>query len=196
MPNRNSSAERDPFAEWDPLRRLRLGDVAPFEAFCLNVEGRLLAYLNGLTKNAQEAEDLAQESLFRLYTMICENRVQPPKGSPSGLLFSIAHNVAMDSHRRLKHVVALDTRRTPAPATSAEQSLLRDQIGLAMEQLPENHRDALMLREFGSLSYREIAGALGASLSEVKVWIYRARTRMSQLLDRDGQYIGEQRHEM
>ncbi len=196
MPNRDLHAERHPFAEWDPLRRLRLGDLAPFEAFCLNVEGRLLAYLNVLTKNRQEAEDLAQETLFRLYTLICENRIKPAKGSPSGLLFSIAHNLAIDARRRAKHVVDLDTRRPPAPANGVEQSLLRDQIGLAMEELPENHRDALMLREFGSLTYREIAGSLGASLGEVKVWIHRARARMSQLLDHDGQYIGEHRHEM
>jgi DNA-directed RNA polymerase specialized sigma24 family protein len=48
-----------------------------------------------------------------------------------------------------------------------------------------------MLREFGELSYAEIAETLGASLAEVKVWIHRGRTRLTQLLDRDGQFVGK-----
>jgi len=50
----------------------------------------------------------------------------------------------------------------------------------------------VMLREFGQLNYGEIAQALGASLDQVKVWIYRARKGLAQVLDRYGQFIGDQ----
>jgi DNA-directed RNA polymerase specialized sigma24 family protein len=53
-----------------------------------------------------------------------------------------------------------------------------------------------MLREFGDLSYEEIAKTLGASLAEVKVWIHRGRKGLAQLLDRDGQYLGKNAHEL
>lgn len=49
-----------------------------------------------------------------------------------------------------------------------------------------------MLRVWGELSYAEIADTLGATPAEVKIWLYRARKRLAELLDRDGQYI-EQR---
>ena len=70
-----------------------------------------------------------------------------------------------------------------------------EQIENALAELPENHRSALMLREFGELSYSEIAAALDATVDRVKVWIYRGRKQLAQLLDRDGQYVESNRHD-
>ena len=72
--------------------------------------------------------------------------------------------------------------------------MLREEIGRALADLPESHRSALMLREFGDLSYAEIAETLGVTTGVVKTWIYRARRRLADLLDRDGQYVGERNH--
>lgn len=182
--------------DWQAMREVRRGNLVGFEAFCLRVEGSLLGYLRHLIQNQQEAEDLAQEALFRLYTLAVEGRIRPSKGSPSALLFSIAHNLAIDSHRRNEKVAILEPRSAAHPSPVVEQSLLRDQIALALAKLPENHRNAILQREFGGLSYKEIAQSLGSSLNEVKVWIHRARTRLAELLDRDGQYIGERQHEL
>lgn len=176
--------------EAELVRRATRGDVPAFEAFCARVEGSLFGYAFGMTRDAQEAEDIVQESLLRLYRVLRESRLRAA-GSARTLVFSIAHNLAVDHLRRRGRVVPLEDRRPAAASEAAERALLREQVEQALAELPESQRSALMLREFGGLAYAEIASALGASLDEVKVWIYRARKRLAQLLDRDGQYVGE-----
>lgn len=168
------------------------GDLDAFEAFCVRVEAPVFTYLNRLVRNASDAEDLSQEALLRLYTMAREKRIRVTDGSPRALLFRIAHNLAMDHFRRSKHKPELMPTE-PGPADDVvSRSLLREQIDMALAELPDAHRNAIMLREFGDLSYAEIAEMLGATLDQVKVWIYRARKKLAMLLDRDGQYIGTQ----
>jgi RNA polymerase sigma factor (sigma-70 family) len=58
----------------------------------------------------------------------------------------------------------------------------------ALNRLPAKMRMVLILREYGDLNYREIAGILGISEGNVKVRAFRARERLAQLLDGE---IGE-----
>jgi RNA polymerase sigma-70 factor (ECF subfamily) len=169
--------------------RAARGDAAAFEAFCARVESSLFGYAWGMTRQAQEAEDVVQESLLRLYRVLLRDAA----GARS-LVFATAHNLCVDHLRRRRRVVPLDERRSPRASEAAESALLQEQVQRAMTELPESQRSALMLREFGELSYEEIATALNANRGEVRTWIYRARKRLAQLLDRDGQYIGENRH--
>lgn len=171
--------------------RLCKGDINAFEALCLMLEQPLFAYLLRLVRDRSEAEDLAQEALLRLFRMAREGRL---RGEPRPLVFSIAHNLAVDFHRRANKVVAFNPSRPPPASRKAERALCREAIDKALARLPETHRSALMLREFGELNYAEIAETLGVSAGVVKTWIYRARRRMAQLLDRDGQYVGERSH--
>ncbi len=169
------------------LRRLRRGDAAAFEALCAELEGPLFNYALKQVRDWNDAEDIAQESLLRLLAAARRGKL---KSSPRGYAFSIAHNLAVDLNRRRNRVIVLSPQRPAQPGRTAEQALLRDQVHRALAELPEDHRSALLLREFGGLSYAEIAAVLGASLEQVKVWIFRARRRLGELLDRDGQYVG------
>lgn len=174
------------------------GDRMGFEALCAHIEAPLLGYVTKmLDGNVSEAEEVAQEALFRLYQALRAGRV---KGALRPYVFSVAHNLAMDAGRKKRRIAPLDSSVivpwTPGEhsAKPAERALLREQIDKALAALPESHRSALMLREFGELRYDEIAETLGVSLEQVKVWIYRARKRLAELLDRDGQYVGEEQH--
>jgi len=187
MGRRHSSAEKSE-AEYRLFQRIRRGDVASFEAFCVRVEGPLFGYVLRLVKDRTEAEDIAQEAFLRLYRAAGLGKLNR---APRPYLFSIAHNLATDFHRRRKNVVPLRATEAASAAREAERSLLREQIDKALAALPESHRSAIMLREFGELSYADIANTLGATLDQVKVWIHRARKRLAELLDRDGQYVGE-----
>ncbi len=182
------------------IGRVCQGDVAAFEALCLRLERPLFGYLLRLVKNPTEAEDLAQEALFRLYQTARDGRIRVRKGSPRALVFNIAHNLAMDFHRRTRNVAPPVAGQAggaadAAPASAkAVRAVLREQIDQALANLPESHRSALMLREFGELSYADIAQTLGVTPGVVKTWIYRGRRRLADLLDRDGQYVGERNH--
>ena len=58
-----------------------------------------------------------------------------------------------------------------------------------MEQLPENLKAPLILREFGGLNYKEIATSLGISESNVKIRIFRGREALGKLLPVGDVYV-------
>ncbi len=177
---------------------MKRGDITEFEALCAQIEAPLLGYAaKMLDGNTSEAEEIAQEALFRAYQALRAGRI---KGALRPYVFSVAHNLAMDAARRTRRAAPLDgsviVPWTPAAHAErpAERALLREQIDKALATLPASQRSALMLREFGGLRYDEIAETLDASIEQVKVWIYRARKRLAEVLDQDGQYVGEQHH--
>jgi RNA polymerase sigma-70 factor (ECF subfamily) len=176
-------------------KRVCAGDVNAFELLCTRLEGPLYGYAYGMVRNSHEAEDIVQEALFRLYREMRARKLRPG-GSARSYVFAIAHNLAVDSRRRTQPIVPLDASFPAPEGNSAESFVLREQLNHALADLPANHRSALMLREFGDLSYAEIAKTLGGSLAEVKVWIHRGRKGLAQLLDRDGQYLGKNAHEL
>lgn len=175
-------------------QRLRRGDTAAFEALCAQIEAPLYSYALRVVAEPSEAEDIAQEALFRLYVALRDGRVN---GAPRRYVFAVAHNLAMDwlrkTTRARRPIVPARTFEPPVAAARAERTLLRTEIEKALAALPGAHRSALMLREFGEMSYAEIAETLEASVGQVKVWIYRGRRRLAELLDRDGQYVGGQK---
>lgn len=177
----NSSASTDERGYKDEL--------ASFEAWCCELEGPLYGYLARLVQSCQEAEELAQETLLRLFRMWQANQVRRKDGAPRPLAFSIAHNLAIDAIRRRQRTPRLEPQGN-SETHSPRDVLLQDEIAKAVACLPEQHRAALLLREYGELRYAEIAHTMDASTDAVKVWVHRARKRLAQLLDREGQFVG------
>ncbi len=170
------------------------GELHAFDQFCRDIEPPLYSYLLRLVKQRPEAEDLAQETLLRVFQAAKAGRLRSMGTGPRAFAFTTAHNLAIDLFRRNSRTPP-EPRAEEAPASNAaERSLLRDEIDKALAGLPANHASAILLREFGGLPYAEIAAIHGVSPGAVKTWIYRARRALAQVLDRDGQYIGDQRH--
>jgi RNA polymerase sigma-70 factor (ECF subfamily) len=174
------------------FQRAKHNRLGEFERLCGEIEAPLFSYARRLTGDPCEAEDVAQEALLRLFRAMQGGR--PPQ-SPRAFVFSIAHNLAMDVHRKRQRKPMPEAREAPSPETMVARSLLRAEIERALDALPADQRAALLLREFGELSYAEIAQTMSVEVSMVKTWIFRARRKLSTLLDRDGQYIGENRPE-
>ena len=182
-------------AEQELLDRLRKGDAAAFDRLCLQLETPLFSYVRNMVKDRCEAEDIAQEAMLRLYIAAREGKV---RSAPRAYAFSTAHNLAVDAQRRSRRN---GSPEAPAPepagqhnaaSASVERRMLREEIDKALAMLPEGQRSSVMLREFGGLNYAEIAQTLGVSTDQVKVWIYRARKHLAQMLDRCGQFVGGQ----
>lgn len=170
------------------LDRVQSGDAGAFEALIAEIEAPLFGYALNMVRNRAEAEDIAQESLFRLYKAARAGQV---RRAPRAYVFSTAHNLAVDYQRRQLNMAPEPLKSSVAASVGAERTLLRAEIHKALAALPVDHRSALMLREFGGLSYAEVAAALNASQEQVKVWIYRARRKLVRLLDREGQFLGD-----
>jgi RNA polymerase sigma-70 factor (ECF subfamily) len=108
-------------------------------------------------------------------------------------LYRIAVNAALDSSRREKASVDIDTFEMAAPGDSLEACLEKQErirfIQQAVLRLPDASRVVIILREFEGLSYREIAEALDISMGTVMSRLNYARTRMSVMLNQEEEVV-------
>lgn len=137
----------------------------------------LIAY--SYSRNAEDAADLAQEVRLRVLEKGAGFR---GAARPETWIYRIAVNVCRDQvragSRKRSRELALETDiETP---TEDREALLA--LRSALDALPPRQRQLLSLREFGGLSYREIAAALGISIGSVESGIFDARSRLARLL--------------
>lgn len=156
-------------------------------------QGRLVNYLYRLLRNLDEAHDLAQEVFFKVYQAL--DRFDPSYKF-STWLFRIAQNAAIDRirKRRLKtvsmdHVGDPDDDRPwefPSPDADpyrdARNVERREAIQKAIDGLPWEYRELIVLRHYGELSYDEIAQLQGMPLGTVKNKLFRGRQMLKDEL--------------
>ncbi|MGH3022900.1 MAG: RNA polymerase sigma factor [Gaiellaceae bacterium] len=123
-------------------------------------------------RNPDEAEDVTQIAFLDAYRAL--QRGDEPE-RPRAWLLTIAQNVARRRHARIAgrpREVELAAETLVAPD---EQGPTAREIRLAFEHLGARQREALILREIGGRSYREIAAALDLSVPAVETLLFRAR---------------------
>ena len=188
-------ALRDP----DIRLMLRVRDDEP-EAFASLVEHyqhRLVAVMNHLVGNAEEAEDLAQEVFLRVYRARKKYR---PRSKFSTWLFTIANNLALNSlrSRQRKPVVSLPVHdsgplgprpaeqlvhdRAGGPTQHLQQEELAAVVRRALDSLNERQRMAVVLNKFEDMNYAEIAEVMGLTTKAVKSLLSRARENLRTAL--------------
>ena len=148
-------------------------------------ERPLYLYLVRLLTSESDAQDVFQEIWVRMY------RLREEQGKVtkfSGLLFTIARNLSLNAIRDRKRLpdVSVDTvtiEASPSMVFSDEEdSELREMMQKALAQLPENQREAFVLREYNGYSYQEIAEITGATMVTVKTRAWRARERLRKVI--------------
>jgi RNA polymerase sigma factor (sigma-70 family) len=134
-----------------------------------------------LLRDHAEAEDAAQQTFLSAHRAIL-NGSEPRE--PAAWLATIARNECWGRIRsRMREPLpseAVDSATAPGGDPLDEAIRRADLAALwrAIESLPRQQRDALLLREFGGLSYGELAAALAVSAPAVESLLFRARTRL------------------
>lgn len=143
-----------------------------------------------ITLDAEMAEDMTQEAFIRLFK---REIAFPNKDEAKYWLVRVVKNLCFNHVKRKgreRRAMERVGKEPSSGAPTSEDEILkkeaRSEIQEAVDKLPEKLRAALVLREFGDLSYREIAKILKISESNVKVRIYRARTKLEEILSREG----------
>jgi RNA polymerase sigma-70 factor (ECF subfamily) len=140
-----------------------------------------------LLANREEAEDVTQEVLIRLWRR--GHEVSPEKIGP--WLVRVTRNACIDAMRRRKggSRVAIDDdagielhEPAPGPESLAHASQLGGRILQALDALSEPGRSVVILREIQGLSYQEIGEALEIPMSSVRVTLHRGRRRLREEL--------------
>jgi RNA polymerase sigma-70 factor (ECF subfamily) len=141
-----------------------------------------------LCGDAELAQDAAQDAFLQAWIHLPDFHAGDSASSLRSWLYRIAVNRALDSLRRATRLVEadLDSLALPDPADNPESALLHKERQAAVQDailsLSEASRSVLVLREYGGLSYQEIAAALDIPLGTVMSRLSYARSQLRQSL--------------
>ena len=170
------------------------GEQELFSDLVQRYQGRLVNYLYRLLRSTQEAEDLAQEVFFKVYKALDR---YDPKYKFSTWLFRVAQNAAIDQIRKRRlQLVSMDRQGSgdgdlgtwefpssdPSPYGDLRNQERGEAIQVAVDGLPWDYRELIVLRHFGELSYDEIAKLKDMPLGTVKNKLFRGRQMMKERL--------------
>jgi len=151
----------------------------------------LYGYALVLSRDRTEAEDLVQETCVRAVKAV--ESLQPGSNAKSWL-FTILRNIWLNQVRQRRtapQIVELDVDESTlglAVEASKDPHALyvskveRAQVRVAIQQLPDEFREIIVLREYEELSYQEIATLLGCPAGTVMSRLGRARSKLRSLL--------------
>jgi RNA polymerase sigma-70 factor (ECF subfamily) len=140
-----------------------------------------------IANSKEAAEDLCQDSFFRLYE---KNIVFPNPDEAKYWLIRVVKNASLNYAKRKERerkAYQRAFREEIKREESGESALVRKEtsreVEAALEKLPENLRIVLILKEYAEMNYKEIGRVLGISEGNVKVRVFRARERLTALLN-------------
>ena len=171
------------------------GDEELFGEIVGRYEQWLVSFLYRMLRNLDDAHDLAQEVFLKVYQALDR---YDPSYKLSTWIFRIGRNAAIDRIRRKRlRTVSISTGFATDPDEERELELaspdrgphadLRNRergaaIQRAIDALPPDYRELILLRHFGELSYEEIAEEKEMPLGTVKNKLFRARQILKEHL--------------
>ncbi len=171
------------------IERINLGDDSAFELLVKRYQQKVFQTCIGFVHNEEDAADLTQEVFIRVY-----KRLHTFKGKSafSTWLFRISMNMSLNFLRKqkVKHLFTrLDQGEGEQEIISEERTdqniLRRDEkkkIARILQKLTAAQRNAFVLSHYQELSNQELADVLEITLKAAESLLYRARTRLRELL--------------
>ncbi len=156
--------------------------VRLFEEAVRNHSRRLLAIARAVVGTRASPEDVVQQAITNLF----QHRERYDWHEPGGLLKRAVVNEALRILRQPKMSVVQDDHPGKGDRDDPSSGMLENEtvrrVRDAIDKLPEHYRSALVLCEYDNMPYAEIATTLGASVPQVKTWIFRARRQLAEML--------------
>jgi RNA polymerase sigma-70 factor (ECF subfamily) len=187
------------------VARVQRGDKRAFDLLVLKYERKIFRLLARIIHNPSEIEDVAQEAFIKAY------RALPQFRGDSAFytwLYRIAINTARNwlaaSGRRPSAPQAIETEEgetfneidnltdIATPESMVASREIAETVNAAIEELPEELRNAIVLREIEGMSYEDIAQSMDCPVGTVRSRIFRAReaiaARLRPLLGNDAEH--------
>ena len=166
----------DPRSDEQLIVALRQGDLGAFDALYPRYEARLYGYVLRMVENRSVADDLFQDILLGV---LKDRSYDPGRGRFSAWLFAVARNrCLMERRKSSRRAAALEKVRQHATTTGSDPGPHKEErnerVRAAMEGLPENQRQLLLLKQVGELTYREIGDMLDLAEGTVKSRVHAA----------------------
>jgi RNA polymerase sigma-70 factor (ECF subfamily) len=123
-------------------------------------------------RDEEKARDIVQDSFEKMWIKVEEISFDKARS----YLFTTAYHTMIDAIRRERFQAGMDEAAFNEHSYRPEYSGLKEVLEEAVARLPEIQRTVVLLRDYEGYSYQEIGEVTGLNESQVKVYIYRART--------------------
>lgn len=162
-------------------RRMQLAEIEEFQRAVLPYVSELYGTAVRLTRSRTEADDLLQEALLRAWSFW--DRFEQGTNARAWM-HRILMNTFINGYRRKKRERELlaevdrEMERRPFVDHASFQRRAEgvgDEVQMALEQLPDEFRQVVLLVDFDDLSYREVADTLGCPIGTVMSRLHRGR---------------------
>lgn len=125
-------------------------------------------------RDDDRANDIVQDSYEKLWKHVAEIDFSVAKS----WLFSTAYHTMIDIIRKEKRMIFTDESYETELLNDSQYTDLNEVLHVALERLPEQHRTAVLLRDYEGYSYKEIGDITGLSEAQVKINIFRGRAAL------------------
>ena len=174
------------------VERVQRGDRRAFDLLVLRYQQRIVKLIMRYVHDPAEAQDVAQEAFLKAYRAL-------PRFRGDSAFFTWLYRIAINTAKNylvtlrrrpvsfdpdLQDSDSLEISERLKDEESPEGLALQEELGravvAAMAALPEELRNAIMLREIDGLSYEEIAQAMDCPIGTVRSRIFRARAAIDE----------------
>ena len=178
--------------------RVKRGDMHAFEMLVVKYQRRIQRLVARMVRDPEQVEDIAQETFIRAYRALPQFRGESAFYT---WLYRIAVNTAKKTLMDMKRDPVVTESALASRGDSNETSSLENElstgetpeavlasreiaqvVNAAIEALPEDLRQAIVLREIEGLAYEEIASVMNCPIGTVRSRIFRAREAIAQRL--------------
>lgn len=177
----NGSTTVEP-ADGELLTRYRSGDLDSFRQLYDRHKAPLFLYVLGITRDQGTAEDILQEAFLRL---LDETRVPVPD-SARAYLFTMARRLAIDKRRRTSAEWRMRGNLLGGgPTEGSAGSEVAERVSEALRALPDEQREAVLLKVYAGFTYAEISRLTALPLGTVMSRYRYALEKMGALLQQE-----------
>ncbi len=176
------------------VERVQGGDKRAFDVLVLKYQHKIVKLVMRYVRDQSEALDVTQEAFIKAYRAI-------PKFRGDSAFYTWLYRIAINTAKN--HIVAIKRRPLEydldlqesggyethaqlhdldSPERIAEREELREAVQSAIGSLPDELRDAIVLREIEGMSYEEIATAMNCPVGTVRSRIFRARDAIDKAI--------------
>ena len=170
------------------ILRFQEGDINAYNELVKRYKDRLLNFALRYFNNVEQAEDVVQDTLIKLYTHASYYK---DVAKFSTWIFTIAKNNALTELRKNKRkktdslwtddgqVIDINSKEESLDS-KVQNEIAIDQLNKFLDEIPENFRMAVVLRDFEELSYEEISKILEIPIGTIKSRINRGRIQLAE----------------
>lgn len=155
------------------------GDTQHYGLLLDRYQPGLVYHCYALVKDADTAQDMAQEAGIKAYLQLASYR---PEYRFSTWLYKIATNVCLDYLKKRRHVSLDDIPELPSSYPALESQLILEEsaqeVQAAVARLPLKYQTVISLYYWREQNYEEIAEIMGVPLNTVRTWLRRAKEQL------------------